>query len=103
MSRIKVLKAHELIEVFAASDKEKRNLFVSGLVVLSRQEIVLLRGDGDEIIAPFNMFVPSGTGCAPDFTQLEIIDYGHTVKLGEYEASTHSILMDLDPDYKSQH
>ena len=32
--------------------------------------------------------------------ELEIIDYGHTVKLGGYEASTRSILVDLDPEYK---
>ena len=99
LGELRILKIEELKEVLALPATDKRRLITAGYVDFSLQQLVLFRGDGTSVIAPFGMFEPSGTS-SPNFNELEIIDYGHTVKLGEYEASTRSILIELDPEYK---
>jgi hypothetical protein len=99
LGELSILKVEELKEVLALPAVDKRRLITAGYADFSLQQLVLFRGDGTSVIAPFGMFEPSGT-TAPDFNELEIIDYGHTVRLGSYEASTRSILTDLDPEYK---
>jgi hypothetical protein len=47
------------------------------------------------------MFEKSNAKVEPNFQELDIVDHGQAVKLGEYEASTRSILIDLDPEYKA--
>ena len=47
-----------------------------------------------------SIFPPSGDGTAPDFARLELLDYGRTIALGDYEASTDAILYELDPLYR---
>jgi hypothetical protein len=62
--------------------------------------LMLFRGDGSFVQAPMSMFQDNrGKSLIPDPEQLELIDCGNTVKLGEYEASTRSILKELDPAY----
>lgn len=68
----------------------KRYLVVAGYSDFTRQQLVLFREGGACIRIPFDAFKPSGT-CSPDFSKLSIIDYGNTVKLGEYEVNTYSI------------
>ena len=48
-------------------------------------------------------FANSGDGVKPDFDQFLIDDYGQTVKFGDYEASTESILYEFDADYRKRH
>lgn len=96
---LKVLDTKELAEVLALPATDKRRLITAGYADFTLQHLVLFRGDGTSVIAPFKMFVPN-LKTSPDFEALDIIDFGHTVKLGEYEASTRSILIDLDPEYK---
>ncbi len=52
------------------------------------------------MVAPFSIFPQSGDGTAPDFARLELLDYGHTIALGDYEASTDAVLYELDPLYR---
>jgi hypothetical protein len=42
----------------------------------------------------------SGDGTNPDFSKLSVNDYGLTVSLGAYEASTDGILYEFDPAYR---
>ena len=97
---LKCLPSNEMIEVLASPNEEKKNLFVSGYVDFTLKQVVLFRGYGVGVSVPFDMFVPDAK-YSPDFEQFELIDYGQTVKLGEYEASTRSILYKLDPEYKA--
>ena len=97
--KIKELPPHELIEVQALSLHERRRLFISGYIDHKNQYVVLFRGDGNSVFVNFRFFEPNKK-YSPDFSQLSIIDYGHAVKLGDYEASTHSILSISDPDYQ---
>jgi hypothetical protein len=99
---LKVLPPEQLKVINGAEEVEKRKLFVAGYADFDLKQLILFRGNGTSVIAPFSIFKPSGTGLAPDFTNLEIIDWGQTVKLGEYEASTTGILYDLDPAFKAE-
>lgn len=42
--------------------------------------------DGSTRVVPFDWFIPGGSGTKPDFNDIEIIDDGLTLRLGEYEA-----------------
>ena len=46
------------------------------------------------------MFEETGNGVRPDFDALSFTDFGHTVTLGEYEASADAILYEIDADYR---
>jgi len=85
----------ETIVMAVASDR-----FIGGSVDLKAKALTLLRGDITAVVAPFSIFPRSGDGTAPDFARLRLLDYGRTVALGSYEASTDAILYELDPDYR---
>lgn len=84
----------ELNELKVFSLTAKRYLVVAGYPDFLRQQLVLFRADGRSVIAPFDMFEPSGT-FSPDFYELEIIDYGNTIKLGKYEADAGAVMEHL--------
>lgn len=88
------LKDKELKELAPFSPTAKRYLIVAGYSDFLRQQLVLFRADGKSVIAPFDMFKPSGTS-NPNFYELEIIDYGNTIKLGEYEACAGAVMEHL--------
>ena len=96
---LSVLPSDELLEIQKLTAEEKRRLFQAGYADFTLQQLILFRGDGTSVIAPFAMFEPTPNE-TPDFHDLEIIDYGGAVRLGGYEASTRSILIELDPEYK---
>lgn len=81
---------NELAYVLSArQDLDK--MFVGGEVDFSRRMLILLRGDGRWVEAPFSSFKPSGTS-EPNFSDFEIIDHGLTIRLGTYESSSEAIL-----------
>lgn len=99
IGQLSVLPATELLEIQRCTLEEKRRLIQAGYADFTLQQLILFRGDGTSVIAPFAMFEPTPKE-TPDFHALEIIDYGGAVRLGGYEASTRSILINLDPEYK---
>lgn len=96
----KLLPLEELLDVLAAPSKEAANLFISGVADLESQTLALARGNMKTITVPFSMFKPSGAGIHPDFTRLNLTDYGHTLRLGDYEASSDAVLYEADPEYR---
>lgn len=96
------LATEELKEVVALPEKEKRKLLISGYVNFDERVIMCFRGNGTSIAIPFSVFVASGTGLEPDFDNLEFIDYGQTIKLGEYEAAVDAILYEIDEEYRNE-
>lgn len=93
------LNPEEMMEVISLDISEKIRLIIGGYADFNNNCLVLIRGDGFKFIAPFNIFTPNSQ-YSPDFNDLSFIDYGNTVKLGGYEASTDAILYELDPTYK---
>ena len=92
------LPKEELVEVITRDDASDR--FIGGSVDPKAKTLTLLRGDIEAVVAPFAIFQKSGDGTAPDFTRLQLTDYGRTVALGDYEASADAILYELDPAYR---
>ena len=90
------LSKDEFVETIVMADASDR--FIGGSVDLKAKTLTLLRGDITAVVARF-IFPQSGDGTAPDFAQLNLIDYGRTIALGDYEASADAILYELDPDY----
>jgi hypothetical protein len=88
----------ELVEAIASDDAADR--FIGGSVDRQAKTLTLLRGDVTALVAPFRRFPESGDGIAPDFARLRLTDYGRTIALGNYEASSDAVLYELDPDYR---
>lgn len=99
---IKVLAKDELLNLMKLSTSKRHNYLISGYSDFDNRHIMCFRGSGDAFVIPFSIFTPSGTGLEPDFEQLEFIDYGQTIKLGDYEASVHGILYELDEAYRNE-
>lgn len=85
-------------EVLNADNRSE--LFIGGNVDHATEMITLWRGDLKPINVPFAAFKRSENGISPDFNDLGIKDYGHTIRLGEYEAAADAILYEFDPEYR---
>jgi hypothetical protein len=98
----KFLPDEELVEALMTPTEEARDLFIGGRADLERQTVMLIRGNLQQIVVPLNSFQPN-QACAPDPRRFRLTDYGNTVCLGDYEASNHSILYEIDPDYRRRY
>lgn len=92
------LPPEELSEVLRAENR--CDLFVGGSVDAATRTLVLWRGDLSALAVPFAAFSPSGDGTEPDFTKFAVRDFGHTIRLGDYEAAGDSLLYEFDADYR---
>jgi hypothetical protein len=88
----------ELTEVLRAENR--RDLFVGGSVDPATRTLVLWRGDLSALAVPFAAFARSGDGTEPDFARFAVRDFGHTVRLGDYEAAGDALLYEFDADYR---
>jgi DNA-binding XRE family transcriptional regulator len=75
-----------------------RRLFVGVSFHPDSESLVFIRGDGKPIVVSKSRFLPSGEGLVPDFSNPRVIDYGHAVQLGSYEAAVDAILYEVDAD-----
>ena len=93
--RIESLKTSEFIEVLEMQDEKNReNLFIAGIVDEENNKITLFNANFKKIVVPLSIFKPSGSGeniCSPVFQNFSIIDFGHTLKFGKYEASSFAV------------
>ena len=95
----KKLPIEELQEVLFAPVEESRDLFIGGLYDPATDTLTLTRGNLEPVVVPLSLFQPSGDA-APDPSDFSVTDYGHTIRLGKYEASAEAILYEVDPDYR---
>jgi hypothetical protein len=96
----KVLPLEELLDVLAAPPGEAANLFIAAVADPQSRTLALTRGNLKTIVVGWPMFQPSGNGTMPDFGQPSLTDYGHTLRLGDYEAAAEAILYEADPEYR---
>jgi hypothetical protein len=96
----RLLPAAELVEVLSADNRA--DLFIGGEVIRARPEILLYRGNLEPLAVPLRWFNSQPGESAPDPTEFAVTDYGQTVRLGSYEASTDAILYEFDDDYRAQ-
>ena len=92
------LEPKELVEVLKAPDRA--DLIVCGMIQSGAAPLTLWLGDLTTLDVPLSFFRRRENGPRPDFARLAIIDFGHAVQLGKYEASTHAILYEFDPAYR---
>jgi len=98
LTRHQWLPLEELIRVITGKDAANR--FIGGAADAQSQTLALVRGDRQTVVVPFSMFEETGNGVKLDFDALSFTDYGHTVQLGEYEASADAVLYEIDADYR---
>jgi hypothetical protein len=89
------------LAVVLGSDK-RADLFIAGEVIPARSEILLYRGNLEPITVPLEWFVLRPGSPDPDAARFAVADYGQTVRLGDYEASTDAILYEFDEDYRAR-
>ena len=58
--------------------------------VPGKGHLVVTSTDGDEVEVPFSWFEASGNS-APNFGDLEVVDHGQGVRLGDYEVDADKI------------
>lgn len=87
----------QLLEVLEAPNASE--LFVAGAIDRALGSLMLYRGNLERLVVPLESFAASG-GVRPDFGRLAIGEYGHSVRLGEYEAAADAILYEHDPIYR---
>lgn len=100
-SRFKWIPLEQLAEVLAGDGADARDVFIGGVIDTSFGLVTLVRGSFERITVPLSIFRASGTS-TPDFSRFEVDDYGHAVRFGEYEASAHFILYEVDPEYRKR-
>ena len=98
-SSLEHLPHDDLLEVLGTRDDSARDLIIGGWANIDRGLLALVRGNLQTIVAPLSMFEAT-KHARPDFRKLAFEDHGHTVRLGDYEASSGSILYDLDSGYR---
>jgi len=88
-------------ELAAALNAEnKSDLFIGGSVDAARQTITLWRGNLEPLTVPFSAFEKSGDGTEPDFGRFAVSDFGHTIRLGQFEAASDAVLYEFDTEYR---
>ena len=94
------LPKEELVAAITSKDAPYR--FIGGVVDPNTQTITLVKGNYTSLVVPFSFFQETGNKVRPDFAKLSFDDYGHTVVLGNYEASADAILYETDSGYRKQ-
>ena len=92
--QVVLLDPKELAEVVRA--ESSADLFVALTYEPSTASFVFFRGDGTSLVVSASAFERTADGVSPDFSAAEIVDYGQTVKMGEYEAAVEAILYEND-------
>lgn len=93
----RLLPREQLLDVLGSENR--KDLFVGGIVNPQSQTVTLARGDLTSLTVPWSIF-PATEGAAPDFNQFELDDYGYALRFGQYEASAHGVLYQVDPLYR---
>ena len=96
----RLLPSDELVEALGADNRA--DLFIGGEVIGARSEVLLYRGNLEPLTVPLQWFGSRPNSPEPDPAAFAVTDYGQTVRLGSYEASTDAILYEFDEDYRAR-
>ena len=88
----------ELVEVLVADHRD--DLLLGGMADPEAGAVVLIRGNLETLTVPFDWFSAAEHATRADFEDVEVIDSGQTLRLGDYEAATDAILYAFDPAYR---
>lgn len=94
---IDLLPEHQLFAVLAEDHPE--DYFVGAGYNEDDDAIVLYRGNLSAVIVSVDDFEPNPR-TEPDATDLEIVDWGQTLRLGDYQVPADAILYERDPEFR---
>ena len=95
---LKLLPIEEIAEILGSPDSE--DYFIGGIVNTAIDSVVLYRGNLAPITLPLSWFEAGPNSPQPNPDDFEIIDFGQTVRMGEFEAGTEAILYEFDPLFR---
>ncbi len=90
----------ELLDVLSTTHPE--DYLVGGTVDQEAGTLTVYRGDFGRLTVPLSMFEPTTAGVEIDASDFEVIDSGHAVRLGRYEAAADAIFYECDPEYRKR-
>lgn len=82
-------------EQWAEIKSDEKELALEGTIIPKDKLVVLFTNKQRHLVFPFELFEPN-MKYAPDFTQFEIVDWGQTLKFGEYEAALDALIQDVE-------
>lgn len=94
---VRLLGDDELLEV--VGDDRTQDFFIGAVYDDEDRVVVLYRGTLEPMTIPLDWFSESPTA-TPDPHDLEPVDYGQGVRLGDCEVATRTILYEFDADYR---
>jgi hypothetical protein len=92
------LPLRELLAVLESPDRA--NLLIGGMVDRKTHTLTVYRGDSRKVTVPLSVFKPTAAGERPVFEDFQVIDHGHAVRFGSYEAAKDAILYEGDPEFR---
>jgi hypothetical protein len=95
---LKLLPIEEIAEIIGLPDSE--DYIIGGIVNLANSSVVLYRGNLAPITLPLAWFEAGPNSPQPNPDDFEIIDFGQTIRMGEFEAGTEAILYEFDPLFR---
>jgi len=96
------LSKDEFAAVLFDASIDPSEFFIAGASDPRSETLSFVRGDCQRLVVPYSFFETSGDGTKPDFSKIRITDFGRTVELGPYEASTDAILYEMDHEYRKK-
>lgn len=93
-----MLPVEQLADVLKQSNRS--DFCIGGSVDPDHRMVVLVRGDLDVLSVPMTSFEATADGVKPDFGDFDVIDFGQTLRFGEYHASFDAVLYECDDDYR---
>lgn len=97
---ISFLPPEEIAEVLM--DKNACDFCIGGFVLPNLELVKLFRGDLSSILIPLATFTDNPRGAALDIRDFEVIDFGQSLRFGEYEAAFGAVLYEVDSDYRKR-
>lgn len=88
----------ELREILGS---ERRAELIAAITV-SEGAVVLYRGNLEPLIVPLRWFPTHTRAPGRDASALAVIDFGQTIRMGDYEIATDAILYEFDEAYRRQ-
>jgi hypothetical protein len=95
-----LLRKDQLISILSKPINIRRDLAIGIQVLKGIKKIRILRGDMEPIYISMENFSPNSLGLMPDFNQVEIMEFGHFIRFGEYEVSMSGLLYECDRDFR---
>lgn len=95
-----MLLPEELAE--AMTSNHRKDLAIAGTIDPQSKVLTFWRGDLSKLVVPLSAFENTSAVETPDFSQFAIIDYGQTIRFGEYEAAFDSLLYEFDPRFRQK-